>query len=215
MSDGWIALHRKFAEHPLWSKRRIFSEAEAWIDILMEVNHTERKVLIGGRVITCKRGQSLNSNGTWASRWNWTESKVRRYWNLLKSMDMIETENLRKTTRLTVCNYDTYQTPRRDSDETPTTNNNETMKGVKTKGGRFTPPTVSEVQTYAASVDFPELDAESFCSHYEANGWMRGKSKIKSWKACVRTWKSRKKPGGSKTRDQQEREFFGTKGKGG
>ena len=34
----------------------------------------------------------------------------------------------------------------------------------------------------------PELQAEKFYNHYEANGWVRGKTKIKDWKACVKTW---------------------------
>ena len=35
----------------------------------------------------------------------------------------------------------------------------------------------------------PKDNAEKFYHHYEANGWMRGKAKIKSWKSCVKTWK--------------------------
>lgn len=42
-------------------------------------------------------------------------------------------------------------------------------------------------------IAYPEDTAQSFIDHYEANGWMRGKSKVKDWKACVRTWKSMSK----------------------
>jgi hypothetical protein len=35
------------------------------------------------------------------------------------------------------------------------------------------------------------IDPQRFVDHYEANGWMRGKNKIKCWKACIRTWESR------------------------
>ena len=34
---------------------------------------------------------------------------------------------------------------------------------------------------------------EEFIDHYEANGWMRGNTKIKDWKACVRTWENKRK----------------------
>lgn len=52
----------------------------------------------------------------------------------------------------------------------------------------FSPPTPQEVTAYAASIDFV-LDGEQFCAHYDAAGWMRGKTKIRNWKACVWTWK--------------------------
>ena len=38
------------------------------------------------------------------------------------------------------------------------------------------------------------MDAQNFVDHYIANGWMRGKAKIKDWKACVRTWEKNSKP---------------------
>jgi len=60
-------------------------------------------------------------------------------------------------------------------------------KAGKPPKKRFKPPTVSEVSEYCESRN-NGIDAEHFVSHYEANGWMRGKAKIKDWKACVRTW---------------------------
>ena len=35
--------------------------------------------------------------------------------------------------------------------------------------------------------DFPE-GFEQFMDHYESNGWMVGKNKMKDWQAAVRTW---------------------------
>ena len=35
--------------------------------------------------------------------------------------------------------------------------------------------------------------AENWLNHYEANGWMVGKNKMKDWKASVRTWKINQK----------------------
>lgn len=50
------------------------------------------------------------------------------------------------------------------------------------------PKDANQVTEYARSIGFI-LDGQKFIDHYEANGWMRGKNKIKDWKACVRTWK--------------------------
>lgn len=62
-------------------------------------------------------------------------------------------------------------------------------------GRRFTPPSVPEVKKYCLERG-NQIDAEEFVDHYAANGWMRGKSKIKDWKACIRTWEksARQKP---------------------
>jgi len=66
-------------------------------------------------------------------------------------------------------------------------------KPYKGKSSRFVPPSLEEVSDYC-SERANHIDPEEFINHYEANGWMRGKSKIKDWKACVRTWeKSREK----------------------
>jgi hypothetical protein len=55
----------------------------------------------------------------------------------------------------------------------------------------FIPPSPSEVTEYAKTIKF-ELDGQNFCDFYEARNWQVGKVKMNSWKACVRTWKTRR-----------------------
>jgi uncharacterized protein YdaU (DUF1376 family) len=70
----------------------------------------------------------------------------------------------------------------------PITNNHKPLTIVKDKTSqRFTPPTLSEVIAYCNERG-NQVDPQRFINHYSANGWMRGKNKIKDWKACVRTW---------------------------
>jgi hypothetical protein len=130
--QGWITLHRKIKDHWLYPSNREFTEYEAWTDILLSVNHSPQKVLIKGHVFVCGRGQSLNSLETWAARWRWHKSKVRRFFLLLKNEKMIDTLATHKTTQLTVCKYDSYQaspTPcRQDFDTLATPNNNIKIK---------------------------------------------------------------------------------------
>ena len=70
------------------------------------------------------------------------------------------------------------------------TNNQELItkdkKQVK-KPRQFKPPSESEVREYC-DMRGNNVDPGRFIDHYEANGWMRGKTKIKCWRACVRTW---------------------------
>ena len=116
---GWISLHRTIEDHWLYPKNREFTKYEAWIDILLETNHSEQKVLIKDNLITCKRGESVRSMKEWANRWNWSKSKVKRFFDLLQSDSMIEYKSVQITTHLTVCNYDSYQDSR-NANETQT-----------------------------------------------------------------------------------------------
>jgi len=115
-NKGYIALHRKLRDNFLWKQRRSFSMVEAWIDMLMEAQHSSepQKVVIGMTVLTCHRGQSLKSTTTWARRWGWSRRKAHRFLQMLKKEDMVELENARVTSRVTICNYERYQTRRND-----------------------------------------------------------------------------------------------------
>ncbi|WP_439133078.1 DUF7833 domain-containing protein [Polaribacter sp.] len=117
MNKGWISINRKVQEHWLWQEKREFSKLEAWFDILLTVNHSEQKVMIKNTLFTVKRGESIKCLNTWAKRWNWNKSRVRRFFILLENDEMITTKNEHKTTRLTVCKYDSYQ-DKRNADET-------------------------------------------------------------------------------------------------
>jgi len=107
--EGWISIHRKMQEHWLWNEDRVFSKAEAWIDLLLSVNHSDNKIVIKNKVITVKRGQTAMSLVTLAKRWKWDKSKVRRFLEVLKTDTMIDTHNETVTTLITICKYDSYQ----------------------------------------------------------------------------------------------------------
>ena len=55
------------------------------------------------------------------------------------------------------------------------------------KGGAFKRPTVDEVEAYCKEKGYT-FDPEAFVAYYDSNGWMVGKSKMKSWQAACTTW---------------------------
>jgi hypothetical protein len=55
------------------------------------------------------------------------------------------------------------------------------------RGQRFVPPTIEEVKTYCDERK-NQIDAAQFVNHYTANGWVRGKTKVRDWKAAIRYW---------------------------
>lgn len=118
--SGWIKLHRQIRNHWVFKNANYF---KAWVVIISEVNHKSTKVVIEGELIECKRGQSINSLATWVKILgdDWTIQKLRTFLKLLEKDEMINTEGLRKTTRLTVCNYESYQSEQQ-GDNKQTTN---------------------------------------------------------------------------------------------
>jgi DNA-binding transcriptional regulator YhcF (GntR family) len=113
-ATGYIKLYRSIRNHWVWEDPRKF---QWWIDILMECNHDDKKVPIGFELFDCKRGQTLHSRLEWSKRWRVDESTVRRFLSMLEADGMIETENLKKTTRVTVCKYGSYNDSRPAKDQ--------------------------------------------------------------------------------------------------
>lgn len=65
-----------------------------------------------------------------------------------------------------------------------------------TKTKRFSPPSVEDVAAYCQERK-NDIDADAFVDYYSARNWTMGKTKMKDWKAAVRTWERNRKGGGS------------------
>lgn len=111
---GFIAIYRSIQNHWIWQDEK---KLKWWLDILLSVNHQNKKVSIKNTLIDCARGQTIRSLQSWGIRWGVSKDIVRGFLLMLKNDDMIRIENVRKTTRITVCNYDSYNNP---SNKNPT-----------------------------------------------------------------------------------------------
>tara|TARA_R110002126_G_scaffold231329_1_gene375992 strand:- start:26 stop:586 length:561 start_codon:yes stop_codon:yes gene_type:complete len=147
MNKGFISLNREMLDHWLWAEKRKFSKAEAWIDLLMSANYAEIKVLIKGKLIVCKRGDTIQSLETLGSRWGWKRDAVRRFLKLLENDNMIRYANAMVTSHISICKYDTYQSQQNpiaqkvrrtcDGRATDARTNNKENKENKEKGEDF------------------------------------------------------------------------------
>jgi Uri superfamily endonuclease len=111
--SGWIKIHRKIENHWLYKNSK---HLHWWIDILLSANYEKRKVLIKGKLIECNAGETVNSLETWAKRWGVDKTVTRRFLKLLENDSMIVLKNETVTTRITVCNYASYQIERNASE---------------------------------------------------------------------------------------------------
>lgn len=133
MADaGWLKLYRRMRDHWLW-KQKPFSPGQAWIDLLLRVNFSERPVPRPGRVgpRTLQPGQAIVSIRNLGRAWGWSRGKTERFIRCLQSEAMIEATNQTTYTLLNLLNWKKYQpqqemgkaTPRdgeRDTDGPPT-----------------------------------------------------------------------------------------------
>ena len=69
---------------------------------------------------------------------------------------------------------------------------NNTSKKEIYKERNFIKPTLEEVKEYCLERQ-NGINAEQFIDFYESKGWLVGKSKMKDWKACIRTWERNNK----------------------
>lgn len=102
---GYIKIFRALKTHWIWSDDK---KLKWWLDILLSVNYSDQKVLIKGQLIECKRGQSIQSLETWAKSWRTTKKTVQTFFRLLEKDAMLTVENVKITTRITVCNFEGY-----------------------------------------------------------------------------------------------------------
>lgn len=104
--EGWIKVHKQIQDHWIWQDP---VKLRWWLDVLLTVNFKDAKVNVGFDLYECKRGQSIHSLKWWSERWRVSKDTARNFFKLLEKDGMILHENLSKSTRITVCNYDTYQ----------------------------------------------------------------------------------------------------------
>jgi predicted GNAT family acetyltransferase len=65
---------------------------------------------------------------------------------------------------------------------------NDTLTYMGEKRKIFAPPTFEQVKEEFEKRGYTETLAQKFIDHYESNGWMVGKNKMKSWTHAITTW---------------------------
>lgn len=141
MNDGWISLHRKIMENPLYFSEP-FTRMQAWIDMLLLANHKESFFYVRGNKVIVKRGEIGYSQQNLAIRWQWSRGKVIRFLNEIEKSDMIVQQKNSVNNIISIVKYDDYQmngTTENTTDGQQTiqqtdTNNNDNNDNNKIKG---------------------------------------------------------------------------------
>lgn len=196
LQNGFIALHRSLLS---WGWHADPATGWLFVNLLLMANWTDSD----WQGMTIKRGQLVTGRKALAAQTGLSEQTVRTSLNHLKSTNEITIIPTNKFSVITIVNYGKFQdisemltstSTNRLTNDQPATNQQLTTneqeeqsnKGIKPRK-RFTPPTVEDVAAYCRERG-NGVDAQRFVDFYTASGWMRGKTPVKDWKACVRTW---------------------------
>jgi hypothetical protein len=180
MSDrGYIAVDRGIFDHPVFAPEA-FTEREAWIWMIAEAAWRPCTVRVGRSLVQVGRGQFVHSLRFMATRWRWSEARVRRFLGRLSDRRtgdaLIVVLATHEATQITICNYDKYQDGRRTGDAPsdappdakPTqrrTNNQEPVTREDTSLRSVSPPTRKIAPAVRPDDGFP---ADAFDRWYGA-----------------------------------------------
>ena len=105
---GFVAICRE-----LWDdvdfRDAEMSQREAWVWMIAHATWKEREIRVGANVVKLERGQLAYSTRYLAGVFQWSEARVRRYFDMLKNRRMVQTETDAGVTVITICKYDDYQ----------------------------------------------------------------------------------------------------------
>lgn len=210
-NSGWIKLHRQITDNWIWQDAE---RLRAWIDILLMVNHEDKKTLVNGQLLTIHRGERLTSITKLAIRWGWSRQRVRTFLDLLEQDGMCTSNRTTNGTTLKVSNYAEYQdfqTPNRTANVTADVtadltaditadvtqtiinkndkNDKEFLSGASAQ--KKIPPSRDDIESYCNEKGY-HIDIDEFMSYYTLNNWtLSGGRKITDWTAAVDYWNSK------------------------
>ena len=193
--EGWVRLHRKLIKSDVFENEKLL---KVFVWCLIKATRHSKEQVVGANKINLLPGQFVTGRRKAAMELGMKESTANNYLKRLEAMQMIHLNCNNKFTVVTVDNYSFYQDDSKKVDKNLTENEQkvDTNKKVKKEKNnnicRFTPPTLEEVQLYCGERN-NGIDAQRFIDFYSSKGWKVGNTKMKDWKAAIRTWENRNK----------------------
>jgi hypothetical protein len=181
--SGWIRLHRKITENPLYFSEP-FNRSMAWIDLLLLANHSENYFFKRGIRVDVKVGQIGYDLDSLAKRWKWSRGKVERFILMLENDNQVVRQKTNVTTLISIVNYKEYQTDDKPNRK-PSSKANGNKQECKELKEEIYIPEISEFLAFAVK-ECSNINQEDVRHKYQSwilNEWKDGNDKpIKNWK---------------------------------
>ena len=110
VKNGAVSLAKALMDHEVWHLEP-FSRGQAWVDLILAANDSNRTFLAQGRPVEVFRGQTGYSLKSLARRWKWSDEKVAGFILWLERAGMVSRKSSGVTTVMTILNYETYNPP--------------------------------------------------------------------------------------------------------
>jgi len=212
VNKGWVKLHRKLLDSPVFKN---YKTMQVFMFCLLKATHEDYEEIVGDQFVKLSPGQLVTGRKAIAAATKLSEQNTRTALKKLEKLEILTINPQSKYSIISITNWDEYQeTNQQPTNSQPTSNQqvttNKNTKNTKnnknTETKRFTPPELKNVSDYFVEkgITDPHLPSR-FIDHYQSNGWLVGKNKMKDWKAAVRTWVGNNKP---QTEPQSNREYL-------
>jgi hypothetical protein len=136
MTRGYILIARGILDHPRFKPTGPYTRAEAWLWLIEAAAFKDRSVsVLAGRqrkAVWIARGELTYSVRYLAKAWKWSPGRVLRFLDELQTDHSIVTRTDTGQTVISLCNYDTYQSPFHHVD-TQTDTVSDTQSGTNKK----------------------------------------------------------------------------------
>ena len=147
MTNGWIKLHRKIFDNPIWQNEKAL---KIWIWCLLKANHKQNHILFSRQQIPIKKGQFIFGRKKASQELRIPETTIYFWINYLKVNSYIDIKSTNKYSIITILNWNEYQTIDSKVDNKRTTDGQQmdTNKNVKNdkneKNNIYTPQNLSK-----------------------------------------------------------------------
>lgn len=127
MQNGFITLHRKIKENPIFRNSHLYHLFSFY---LLSANHEEKEVYFNGQFVTVKRGQLITGRLSISEQTGIPNGSIPRLNQVLVRLGMITLKPNSRFSLITVVKYNDYQSKRieanspQTADEQPANTNN-------------------------------------------------------------------------------------------
>jgi len=104
--EGWIKLHRKLIENPIFLKPELL---QLFIYCLLKANHETQKIIFNGQEIEIKIGQFITGRNAMAKDLKQNPKSTYNRLQILKNIEILDIKTNNKFSLVTVRNYELYQ----------------------------------------------------------------------------------------------------------
>lgn len=108
--DGWISLHRKLMDNPIWVDSNYL---KLWVYCLFKASHKEHDQLAGNQMVKLERGQFITGRFSLAKDMNRGVKPLqfvneRTWWRYLKNFEKFQMLSIKSTNSFSVVTIDKY-----------------------------------------------------------------------------------------------------------